>query len=46
MMGNFNSNQNDDIKNNLIPKNFNNTMTKGAMSPLNNSGNSGINNNE
>ncbi len=43
--GNFNSNQsqNDDIKINLIPKNFNHTITKSAMSPLNNSG---INNNE
>ena len=44
--GNFNpsSSQNDEIKINLIPKNFNHTMTKSAMSPLNNS--SVINNNE
>ena len=44
--GNFNpsSSQNDEIKINLIPKNFNHTVTKSAMSPLNNS--SVINNNE
>ena len=44
--GNFNpsSSQNDEIKINLIPKNFNHTLTKSAMSPLNNS--SVINNNE
>ena len=43
--GNFNgsSSQNEEIKINLIPKNFNHTMTKSAMSPLNNSV---INNNE
>ena len=44
--GNFNpsSSQNDEIKINLIPKNFNHTVTKSAISPLNNS--SVINNNE
>ena len=44
--GNFNpsSSQNDEIKINLIPKNFNHTVTKSAMSPLNNS--SVTNNNE
>ena len=44
--GNFNpsSSQNDEIKINLIPKNFNHTVTKSAVSPLNNS--SVINNNE
>ena len=43
--GNFNpsSSQNEEIKINLIPKNFNHTVTKSAMSPLNNS--SVINNN-
>ena len=43
--GNFNgsSSQNEEIKINLIPKNFNHTVTKSAMSPLNNSMN---NNNE
>ena len=43
--GNFNGNssQNEEIKINLIPKNFNHTMTKSAISPLNNSV---INNNE
>ena len=44
--GNFNpsSSQNDEIKINLIPKSFNHTVTKSAMSPLNNS--SVTNNNE
>ena len=43
--GNFtgSSSQNEEIKINLIPKNFNHTVTKSAMSPLNNSMN---NNNE
>ena len=43
--GNFNgsSSQNEEIKINLIPKNFNHTVTKSAFSPLNNSV---INNNE
>ena len=43
--GNFNgsSSQNEEIKINLIPKNFNHTITKSGMSPLNNSV---INNNE
>ena len=43
--GNFNgsSSQNEEIKINLIPKNLNHTITKSAMSPLNNSV---INNNE
>ena len=40
---NGNSSQNDEIKINLIPKNFNHTVTKTAISPLNNSM---INNNE
>ena len=46
--GNFNgsSSQNEDIKINLIPKNLNHTMVKSAMSPLNNSNNSAMNNNE
>ena len=45
IVSNYNSNQsqNDDLKINLIPKNFNHTITKSAMSPLNKSG---INNNE
>ena len=45
VVSNYNSNQsqNDDLKINLIPKNFNHTITKSAMSPLNKSG---INNNE
>ena len=40
---NGNSSQNDEIKINLIPKNFNHTVTKTAITPLNNSM---INNNE
>ena len=40
---NGNSSQNDEIKINLIPKNFNHTVTKTAISPLSNSV---INNNE
>ena len=43
--GNFNgsTSQNEEVKINLIPKNFNHTVTKSAISPLNNSV---INNNE